>query len=57
MREEYNMNEIIADCVMRQIDQGYNSRQAFELCAKELEDRSAGEEMGDRKAKFCISGK
>ncbi len=41
------MNEIIAECVMRQIDRGYNSRQAFELCAKELEGSPADEQMGE----------
>ncbi len=38
------MNEIIAECIMRQIGQGYNSSQAFELCAKELKGHPADEE-------------
>ncbi len=41
------MNEIIAECVMRQIDQGYNSRRAFELCAEELKGRPTDDEIGE----------
>lgn len=37
------MNQFLGECVVRQINQGHNSRQALELCAKEMKDRFADE--------------